>query len=264
MRNLVVVGMFLALATVLTACVDVGLGPGDASPEVVVVTTAPTATPLPSTDFSALTVVGAEGLTLWASFYPPASASAPGVLLLHSWGRERGEWASFATRLQENGYAVLALDLRGHGESEGEAGGETPSAVWVEDALQAWEVLAAQAQVDPERTAIVGADIGANLALAAAAAESRVRAVALLSPLQDDQGIPTGEALSAYGERPVLIVASQNDPSAAQVARRLSDLAQGPATVTLYPDAGHGTAMFGPQPDLHVLILAWLGRQLAP
>ncbi len=261
MKRLSLVGVFLVLTTILAAC-TYGEGPAPTAtvPEPVRVTTAPTATPPPSANFRLLTITAADGVTLVGAFYPPETAPVPGVMLLHMAGRQKEEWTSLATQLQEDGYAVLALDLRGHGESEG----EPDWAAMPDDVSRAWVALADQPEVDPERTAIVGASIGANLALVAAAAEARVRAVVLLSPGLDYQGVRTEEAMVAYGERPVLIAASENDMYGAGSAQILAGLAQGPQVLTIYPHAGHGTAMFGSQPDLADLILGWLRTQLGP
>ncbi len=242
----------------LAACGGSGASPSVPSAAGERVTTTPTATPVSSTHYRLLSFTTADGVTLVGAFYPPSTPPAPGVLLLHMMGRQKEDWAPFATRLQEEGYAVLALDLRGHGES----GGEPDWAAMPDDVARAWATLVAQPEVDPEQTAIVGASIGANLALVAAAAEPRVRAVVLLSPGLDYRGVRTEEAIVAYGERPILIVASQDDAYAAESAQRLDGLAQGPHVLTLYPSAGHGTHMFGPQPDLSDLILSWLRLQL--
>ena len=48
-------------------------------------------------------------------------ASAPTVLLLHAGGERRTVWAPVAAALAEAGLTSVAFDLRGHGESSGEA-----------------------------------------------------------------------------------------------------------------------------------------------
>jgi len=247
----------LTCALLLVSCAGGGPSPTPTRQEVRV-TTPPTATSPPSTNVRRLTLTAADGVTLVGAFYPPPEAPAPGVLLLHMAGRRKEDWAQFATRLQEAGYAVLALDLRGHGESSG----EPDWATMPDDVARAWAVLIGRPEVDPGRTAIVGASIGANLALVIAAEEPQVRAVVLLSPGMDYRGIQTEEAMTAYGERPVLIAASQDDAYAAESAQVLDGLAQGQHVLVLYPRAGHGTDMFGPQPDLPGLILSWLNKQV--
>src|SRR2546427_6730510 len=59
----------------------------------------------------------ADDVGVFADFYAATTNPAPAVLLLHSLGKARDEWAGFAPLLQRVGFAVLAIDLRGHGES---------------------------------------------------------------------------------------------------------------------------------------------------
>lgn len=66
----------------------------------------------------------ADGVLLHAQFYPaPGEKDKAGnkdavpVILLHSYKRDRTEFAQLAPYLQECGHAVLVPDLRGHGAS---------------------------------------------------------------------------------------------------------------------------------------------------
>src|SRR2546428_11974710 len=56
---------------------------------------------------------------LHASFELPLGVPAPipAVLLLHGYGEDRSAWKDFSKELLNRGWAVMALDLRGHGES---------------------------------------------------------------------------------------------------------------------------------------------------
>jgi hypothetical protein len=60
-----------------------------------------------------------DGVQLRGTFYSGAGRSHPGVLFVHELGddsQHRG-WKELAKALQKEGFAVLAFDLRGHGES---------------------------------------------------------------------------------------------------------------------------------------------------
>jgi uncharacterized protein len=59
----------------------------------------------------------ADGLELAATCWPGARADSPGVLLLHGIYDSRADLAETADWLAAQGFAVLALDLRGHGRS---------------------------------------------------------------------------------------------------------------------------------------------------
>ncbi|WP_232332728.1 alpha/beta fold hydrolase [Novosphingobium aquimarinum] len=65
--------------------------------------------------------VGAGGVQLVATRYGPDDG-AP-ILLLHGGGQTRGSWRVSARRMAEQGFAVTALDMRGHGDSDWTPGG---------------------------------------------------------------------------------------------------------------------------------------------
>lgn len=59
-----------------------------------------------------------DGISISASFAAPeAERRAPALVLLHQLGSDRTDWAGFAPELRREGYATLALDLRGMGRS---------------------------------------------------------------------------------------------------------------------------------------------------
>jgi alpha-beta hydrolase superfamily lysophospholipase len=222
---------------------------------------AATAAPTPAAGEETVAIPAADGLSLVGTFYTgPGEGTRPGVLLLHMLGSNRGAWSDFVPRLVKAGCAVLALGLRGHGDT----GGASDWTQAPDDVLRAWQYLAQRPEVDGDNTAVVGASIGANLALTTGAAEPRVKTVVLLSPGLDYRGVTTADAMAAYDDRPVLIVASGEDNYAADSSRTLSDLAVSQdVQLQMYDGAGHGTNMFRPQPALADLILGWLGRHLA-
>ena len=126
----------------------------------------------------------------------------------------------------------------------------------MDDTRAAWEALLARTEVDPQRAAIVGASIGANLALIVGANNSNVAAVAALSPGTDFQGLKPAGLLSNFGHRPVYLIASVDDPYSYTSAQQMSPLLAGGESF-YYQTAGHGTAMFS-NPDLATRLLGWL------
>ena len=67
-------------------------------------------TPLPT----AVTVTAEDGLVLAGDFYatPETDGERPAVLLLHMLDSSRAAWNTLIVPLLENGYNVLAVDLR--------------------------------------------------------------------------------------------------------------------------------------------------------
>ncbi|HSX64534.1 MAG TPA: alpha/beta hydrolase [Pseudoxanthomonas sp.] len=74
----------------------------------------------PSAQRPAVRLTGAGGLLLSASSYPPATALQPETSLLyaHGFGQTRNAWLRTGHALARRGYAGLAYDARGHGESQ--------------------------------------------------------------------------------------------------------------------------------------------------
>ncbi len=226
-------------------------------------TRAATALPAPTpAEPQPITISAADGVALAAAYYPPAiypqagAQSAPAVLLIHMLGRTRADWDPFARELQTYGVAALALDLRGHGASSGPPDwAKAPG-----DVRAAWDRLAAYPEVDRQATAVIGASIGANLALIVGANNPEVVTVIALSPGLDYRGVQPAGVLSNFGQRAVLFVASQDDAYAYDsVGQMVPRVPQGEAHY--FTAAGHGTDMLA-DASLETILLDWLTRQL--
>src|SRR2546422_8056894 len=69
-----------------------------------------------------------DGVSIAGTYYFPllqesegskneTSSALPAAILLHMLGKDRNSWNGFPETLAQNGFVVLAIDLRGHGES---------------------------------------------------------------------------------------------------------------------------------------------------
>ncbi|MBC7233546.1 MAG: alpha/beta hydrolase [Chloroflexi bacterium] len=117
-------------------------------------------------------LVGRVG-RLAAHFYlPEGTEPFPTVVLCHGITSCKENYADIAQFLQQEGFAVLAYDCRGHGESEGALDGQA----W-QDVGTVLDYLDARPEVDKRRIALVGASMGAHNALYAAAEYPSVRTV---------------------------------------------------------------------------------------
>lgn len=214
---------------------------------------------------STVGLVAEDGTKIAGVFYSPAGVR-PAVLLLHMLDRSKEDWDDFATALVERGFAALAIDLRGHGQSEGNWRdfGEADFRAMELDTKAAVAWLREQRSVDRERIAIVGASIGANTALNYASRDSAIKAVALLSPGLSYRGVSTESTILSY-DRPLLIVASKGDDYSASSSRELyarSPLAPEQKMLVIYSGTAHGTKMFIAEPALEGLLLDWLEGKL--
>jgi len=204
-----------------------------------------------------IAIEGAEGLTIQGTLYPGAGdGPRPGVLLLHMNGRTRDDWDDFARQLAGSGYTALAIDMRGHGDT----GGGRDWDLAAEDLQSVWAAFTGREDIQGSQTAIIGASIGANMALVTAAAEPAVKSVALLSPGRDYFGVTTEDRIIEYGSRPIMIVASEEDTEAAASSRALHELATDEASLITYEGAGHGTNMLENEPELAGRLIDWLDQ----
>ena len=198
-------------------------------------------------------------MKLAADYYPPlvvssvAGEMAPGVLFLHMYGGSRADWAPLARQLQAQGIAALALDFRGAGASPGPDDWNKSRTTPVLPGRPCW----LSPSMTPQCIPIVGASVGANLALVVGAKNTGVAAVVALSPGDDFLGVAPASALGGFASRPVYLIASQDDAySYATVQHMAPHLAAG--ETYFYTTSGHGMAMFS-KTDLAQRLLTWLG-----
>jgi pimeloyl-ACP methyl ester carboxylesterase len=213
-----------------------------------------------------VSLLSADGVTIAGTYYEPSRRPAAMVLLLHMPTRSRADWAPLAERFAERGVGALAIDFRGHGESGAlpPADPTTPVArpAEVRDIQAALTWLKQRSEALPGRIGIVGASLGANLAILVAAEDTSIRALVLLSATLDFRGVRTEGALRKYGDRAALLVTSQDDGYATRSARELSAVGSGPREVHLLDGAGHGTMMLRRQADLVSTVVDWLCSRL--
>jgi uncharacterized protein len=155
-------------------------------------------------------------LTLRAWWIPGDSATGPAVVLVHGVKscRRDDNILMPAGMLHRNGFSVLLMDQRDHGDSDDEdlrfAGGTEEYL----DVLGAWDWLVAQG-VPEERIGILGMSFGAGTTVIAGGEEPRVRAV-----WEDSSYGDMAEAMRDYLVRegyPALL-----EPGAVAVARVVS------------------------------------------
>lgn len=205
-----------------------------------------------------------DGWTLKAK-YSPAREGQRSFILLHGTGGRKENWYRLARPLALRGYGVLALDLRGHGESTGAPPGRP--AVWrkflvnkeFEGVKKYNEFINMSADIDAavsfligqgvvaEQIGLIGADVGGSLALRYAALHPAVCMVAMLSPGLTYQEVTTVNAMRAYRQRPILLMYSEADKRSAKetpILYSFARMAAGESNVTLLTaPTEHGTKM---------------------
>ncbi len=197
-----------------------------------------------------------------ATFYETTSEKA--VILVHMYGATRQSWKEFATFLQAKDYQVIAIDLRGHGQSLEKNKQRISYINFHEqeflDMLK--DIKAAREFVQKEgasEISIIGASIGANLALITAARDRDIAKVVALSPGLNYKGLKPQDDVKKITV-PVMLVASEDDAYSAMSVRTLEGVMRKEREVKMFPKADHGTRMFSHQPELKILIYNFLGK----
>lgn len=209
-----------------------------------------------------VTLRAADGTAL-SAVWRASMEQRPAILLLHMLTRSHAEWDATAEALNVSGFGVLALDLRGHGASAGSAGdGLGPMQQDVQAALD-W--LKARPDVSGSRIGILGASLGAALAVLGAAADPAVRSVALLSPASEYRGLRCEASMRRFAERSgaLMLVAATGDPYALRTAHHFEAMGSGLRDLRVIDGTNaHGTTLLAERPDLIVSLVDWFRRSL--
>jgi dienelactone hydrolase len=112
---------------------------------------------------------------------PPLGEAPPAVLLVHGYSADRAGMSVLARRLARNGYAVLAIDVRGHGANARPFAQDPEGANLSEDLATAADWLRASAWADGGRLAVMGHSMGAGAALRFAERDVGVDASVMIS-----------------------------------------------------------------------------------
>ena len=205
----------------------------------------------------------ADGINIAGDHYKGPIGSA-GVLLLHMMPAAKESWAGFALKLNEAGFGALAIDLRGHGESDGGPDGfrNFLDADHQKSAMDICAAIDFQIAEGHSKLFLAGASIGANLALWELVESDRVSAAALLSAGLNYRGIETLPlARKVRPEQGFLLVAAKDDArsggSAAEMAEEIFRASASKKEIKIFETGGHGTDLLNSHPDLADDIINW-------
>ncbi len=126
---------------------------------------------LPPDGFEEIALKTDDGVTLAGWYAPPANGAA--IVLLHGAGGSREAVRPYAALLVRHGYGVLALDLRGHGQS----GGRTNRFGWQGTADVGAAVKYLQARAEVKQIGGLGLSMGGEALLGTASEYPALRAI---------------------------------------------------------------------------------------
>lgn len=230
-----------------------------------------------------------DGVAIAGSYWPGRRPDGPAVLLLHGVDSSRASFARHAAWLNGLGYAVLAIDFRGHGES-----GQVARSFGLNESRDAEAALAFLRHGAPgRRVGLIGTSLGGAAALLGERGPLPVQAMVLqavypdlrhaifnrisqrLGPVLATLGEPllSFQAWPRYGvspgrlspleairnySGPVIIIGGLADLSTPrEETRALYDAAPGPKSIWLVPNVGHAAmgAIFDDEYRSRVLYL---------
>ena len=174
-----------------------------------------------------------DDVALVADFYaaPEETTDAPVIIALHMLNSKRSAYEPIIPVLHDAGYAILNVDMRGHGESGGSRDWDAAIADlgdWI-----SW--LDTTGHVGENGLAIMGASIGANVAIISCAASEICQGAIALSPGLDYRGVkPESALVDGLADRSALLVAAQQDRSSATAIRQMFLNAKGAVTARMY------------------------------
>lgn len=225
----------------------------------------------PETVTRDLTFTTTDGYTIAGTLYVVDRPAPAGLILVPMLGTTRQRWLSFAQAAQAEGYLSLAIDMRGHGDSTVRRGMKTSyKSFSTQDWLGVTNDIAAakkallDAGADPNNIAVVGASIGANLALRYATGDSEIQAAVLVSPGKEYHGVTIEDALAEYGQRPLMLMTTTGDSYSQETCTALKQLAKTHCELHEYPGAAHGTDLLDTNENANGQILLWLSAIIGP
>ncbi len=197
-----------------------------------------------------------DGVLLHATFFPGIHEkdSVP-IILLHGFKRDRHDFDGLAAYLQGQGHAVIAPDLRGHGESTDvrhqgtrnekiEAGSlrQDDFLAMIECDVEGVKTFLKQknneGELNIDKLCVVGAEMGALIAagfarrdwdwapLATGKQGQDVKALVLISPEANFKGLHMADAISDPAVRSdiaILLIAGKKRSASSQEINRLYD-----------------------------------------
>lgn len=108
----------------------------------------------------------------------------PAIVFIHGYippttYRTTEKYMDYVNYLARNGFVVFKIDLRGHGDSEGEPSGAYYSSDYVIDSLNAYSALQNSGFVNPNKIGLWGHSMAGNIVLRALTVKPEIPAVSI-------------------------------------------------------------------------------------
>lgn len=195
-----------------------------------------------------------DGLALKGSFHASGNDKGRAVLLLHGMNGNRGTWAGVVEPLLQAGISVLAVDMRGYGET----GGSVDFGKNDDDASAWMSWLRKQPGIEADRVGLAGASMGADAGLSICGLDAKCATAVALSPnrsFERDQ--------LDYSGRGLLVLAANRDKTSFLSAQAIFVQSKGDVAVHIIEGNAHGMAtLFDEDRSRIPEIVSWLDYHL--
>lgn len=221
----------------------------------------------------------ADGFNLKATLAYPKSKTQKKfttIVLLHSLGYNSQWWGNLEQDLLGKGFAVLAIDLRGHGASIYNAKltktswkdlKNTAFAKYPDDIIKVIDKVKEEnsKKIFFEDWAIVGSNIGASAGvLAADKMTKKPDAVVMLSPVVKTKDLYIPIAVAQLDNVDFLSITGIDEGEAQEAEAYLKRFAQKSFATYVSPARTSGMLLLKNDPELSRVIAAWLSECMVP
>ena len=186
----------------------------------------------------------ADGTALSAEFWPAPGTNVPAIVLVHMLTRSSRDWDITAERLHQAGFLVLAIDLRGHGESSGSVDAATDLSAMLQDVVAAIAWVKHRPEVASSRIGIAGASVRPDLASRPLPPIRQCASVGAAVRLGIDcPGLKSDAAIKkiTQSSSAAPLIDNETRPPSVRLRRFSEDAPR--AQLEALDDAGHGTMM---------------------
>jgi len=219
--------------------------------------------------FQKVSFLTSDGVKIVANYYPAKEAKFAG-LFIHMRPKTKESYDELARFFQEKGISVLALDLRGHGESRESSVGyldylkmtEKEEQASIKD-LEAGINFLEKEGFDKSKIFVIGASIGANLTYELLSENQEIKAGILLSPGYNYRGIILENFYREDLGSKIMVVSSADDQEMALQGFKWLQQKHPSAKFIFYPKGGHGTDYLSVYPNLKDEIYSWVLEKLS-
>lgn len=200
----------------------------------------------------------------------------PLVILVHGLSDTHLAWGDFPATLVKAGYAVFALDLRGHGKST-----ETVhhnKVTWHFFEVEHWKKLSLDMNqvmqffqhskdypaIDSKSVALIGEKLGANVVVPSAVAQEKaVKTIVLISPGLNYKGLIPSQSIIDF-DNSVLLIADKYDAYSMRSTERLYQWVLGKKTLQIYKKISEKGTRFSEGTALGDNMITWLHDNMMP